>query len=265
VQVDQRYQDERKTGRGKTRRPIVHAKFQEGKHGAPVVESGLLQPGMAPQHRGDIVTAGEHLPRDLRIPGLIGPYQAKAIPPENGHQSIEQEKRGKNEKADGLQGVAQPRETIFQRLQTDGRPMKYSRRSQHCFFLNHRFCQGVGPRLHGLQQGHGYKEGCKKKRTRHIELRPQGYQIHRPGEWRTRCRMKHHEKRGRRLHSREERGSIRHRSAEILENPFRGHRQWAVQGATAGIFVTAAAKPLRDGGHVHSALAAQAEADAMVA
>jgi hypothetical protein len=30
-----------------------------------------------------------------------------------------------------------------------------------------------------LQQDHGYKEGCKKKEP-DIELRPQGYQIHRP-------------------------------------------------------------------------------------
>ena len=41
--------------------------------------------------------------------------------------------------------------------------------------------------------------------------------------------------------------------------------QWAVQGAAAGIFVTAAAKPLGDGGHVHPPLAAQAEADVVVA
>ncbi len=39
----------------------------------------------------------------------------------------------------------------------------------------------------------------------------------------------------------------------------------AVKGAAAGIFVTAAAKPLGDGGHVHSALAAQAEANAVSA
>src|ERR1700677_4693439 len=53
--------------------------------------------------------------------------------------------------------------------------------------------------------------------------------------------------------------------AEILENPLRGLRQRAVQGAAAGIFVTSAAKPLGDGGHVYSPLAAQAEADATVA
>ena len=48
VQIDQRDQDESETGRGKTRRPVVYAKLQEGKHGPPVVERGLLQPGMAP-------------------------------------------------------------------------------------------------------------------------------------------------------------------------------------------------------------------------
>ena len=53
--------------------------------------------------------------------------------------------------------------------------------------------------------------------------------------------------------------------AEILENLLRDQREWAVQGAAAGIFVTAPAKPLGNGGHVHSPLAAQAEADALVA
>src|SRR5271156_4240386 len=115
--------------------------------------------------------AGEHLPGDLRIPGLVGANQAKTISSEDRHQSIEQEKRGKNEKADGLQGVAQPGETRFQSLQTGVWPMKYSRRCQHCFFLSHRFCQAVRARLQGLQQDHGYKEGCKKKEP-DIELRP---------------------------------------------------------------------------------------------
>ena len=58
---------------------------------------------------------------------------------------------------------------------------------------------------------------------------------------------------------------IGHRAAETLENLLRGRREGALQGAAAGIFVTAAAKPLCDGGHVHSSLAAQAQTDAMVA
>jgi CDGSH-type Zn-finger protein len=57
----------------------------------------------------------------------------------------------------------------------------------------------------------------------------------------------------------------RHLTAEMRQDPLRGHRQRAVKGAAAGIFVTAAAKPLCDGGHVHLALAAQAEANAVVA
>ena len=48
VQIDQRDQDESEAGRRETRRPVVYAELEEGKHGPPVVESGLFQPGMAP-------------------------------------------------------------------------------------------------------------------------------------------------------------------------------------------------------------------------
>ena len=143
VQIDQRDQDERETGRGETRRPVVYAKLEEGKHGPPVVESGLLQPGMAPQNRGDVVMADEHLAGNLRIPGFVGANQSEPISAEDRHQSIEQEKGGKNEEADGFQGVVQTRETSFQRVQAGARPIKDSRRTQHCFFLSHRFCQVV--------------------------------------------------------------------------------------------------------------------------
>ena len=87
--------------------------------------------------------AGQHLAGDLRIPGLVGAYQSEPISAEDRHQSIEQEKRGKNEKADGFQSVVQARETSFQRIQAGARPIKDLRRTQHCFFLSHRFCQGV--------------------------------------------------------------------------------------------------------------------------
>src|ERR1700722_14148625 len=161
--------------------------------------------------------AAEHLAGDLRIPGLVGANQAKPISSEDRHQSIEQEKGGKYEKADGLQGVAQARETRFQRLQAGAWPMKYSRRCQHCFFLSHRFCQAVRPRLQGLQQDHGYKAGCEKKEP-DIELRPQGYQIHRPGREEDAPPDEAPRKKGSRAWSSWERGGTCHLCAEILEN-----------------------------------------------
>ncbi len=57
----------------------------------------------------------------------------------------------------------------------------------------------------------------------------------------------------------------RYLAAEIVQDLLCGRWQWAVQGAAAGAFVATAAKPLCDGGHVHPTLAAQTEADAVVA
>ena len=62
-----------------------------------------------------------------------------------------------------------------------------------------------------------------------------------------------------------DRGGGLHLAAEILQDALRGHREWAVQGAAAGIFMTAPAKSLGDAGHVHPPLAAQAEANVVIA
>ena len=113
--------------------------------------------------------AEEHLAGNLRVSGLVGAYQSKPISAEDRHQAIEQEKRGKDEKADRFQGVVQGRETGFQRTQTGARPSKNSRRTQHCVFLSHRFAR---------------------------YLRAQGYQIHRPAERMARRPMKQHENLG---------------------------------------------------------------------
>ena len=51
-----------------------------------------------------------------------------------------------------------------------------------------------------------------------------------------------------------------HLTAQMLQDPLRGHLEWTLKGAAAGIFVATAPKPLRDGSHVHPPLAAQAEA-----
>ena len=84
----------------------------------------------------------QHLPGNLRISWLVGAYQSEPISAEDWHQSVEQKEGGKNEEADGLQGFVQGRETDFQIIQGT-RAIHDSRRTQHCFFLNHRLCQVV--------------------------------------------------------------------------------------------------------------------------
>jgi hypothetical protein len=111
----------------------------------------------------------KHLAGNLRVPGLVGTYQPESVSAENRHQAIEQEKRGKHEKADRFQGVVQGRETSFQRAQTRARSSKDSRRTQHCVFLSHRFAR---------------------------YLRAQGYQIQRLAERMAHRPMKQHEKVG---------------------------------------------------------------------
>ena len=93
VQVDEHHQHEGEAGRGQARRPVVHAKFAEGEHGAPVVESRLFQPGMAPQDGRDVVAAREHLARDLRIARLVGADQAEPIAAKDRAPNRKREKR----------------------------------------------------------------------------------------------------------------------------------------------------------------------------
>jgi len=143
VEIDQRDQDKSETGRRKTRRPVVDTKLQKSKHGPPVIKRGLLQPGMAPEYGSHVVVPAQHLPGNLRIPWFVGADQSQPISAEDWHQSIEQKEGGKNEKADSLQGFVQGREASLQIVQSGARPIHHSRRTQHCFFLNHRLCQVV--------------------------------------------------------------------------------------------------------------------------
>ncbi len=98
MQINQGDQDESKTGGREPRRPVVDPELQKGEHGAPVVERGFFQPGMAPKNGSDVVVAEQHLAGNLRVAGLVGANQAEPIAAEDRHQSIEQEKRGENEK-----------------------------------------------------------------------------------------------------------------------------------------------------------------------
>ena len=79
-----------KRGRGQAGAPVVDAEILEDEHGAPVVEGGLLEPGMAVEIGGDAgaeavfegvgrVEADQHLVGDLRVTGLVGADQAEAV------------------------------------------------------------------------------------------------------------------------------------------------------------------------------------------
>ncbi len=154
----------------------------------------------------------------------------------------------KTKKADRFQRVVQGREPSFQSCQTSARPMDYLRRSHHCFFLSHRFCQAVTYRLTGATTS-------------------TGYQIQRPGESIARRPIAQHQ-------NASSSGSPRTQLHEPPRRPLShcgdpaGSAPWplegAIQRAAAGIFVTAAPKPLCDRGHVYPAFAAQAEAYTVV-
>ena len=223
--IDQRDQDESETGRGETRRPVVYPKLEEGKHRPPVIESGLFQPGMAPENGSDVVMAEKHLAGNLRVPGFVGANQSEPISAEDRHQSIEQEKRGKNEEADGLQGVVQAREPGFQRVQAGAWPMKDLRRSHHCFFLSHRFCQ-AGTTTERRLNKHRLSDSASRREDSAApdDAAPK----RRPAV---------------RVSATNSRNSAAAAIAQ-LRRYFRirsvADWEWAVQGAAAGIFVTAA-------------------------
>ena len=101
--------DEGEGGRGQARAPVVHAEVLKEKHGAPVVERGLLQPGMAVEIRRDAgaqpalervrrVEAHQHLVRDLGIARLVGAHQAQAVAAQQRRKPVSKEKDGEGEK-----------------------------------------------------------------------------------------------------------------------------------------------------------------------
>ena len=96
VQVNERHHDEGEGGRGQAGAPVVHAEVLKDEHGAPVVEGGLLKPGVAVEIGRDAgaqtwplrvcggVEADQHLVGDLRIAGLVGADQAESVAAQQG-------------------------------------------------------------------------------------------------------------------------------------------------------------------------------------
>ena len=109
VQVDERRHDEGESGGRQARAPVVDAEVLKQEHRAPVVERGLLQPGMAVEIGRDAgaqaalegvrrVEADQHLMRDLRIARLVGAHQAQAVAAQNRRKSIEKKEDGEGQK-----------------------------------------------------------------------------------------------------------------------------------------------------------------------
>ena len=105
MQVNERRHDEGKSGGGKTRAPVVHTEVLKEKHGAPIIECGLLQPGMAVEIRRDAgiqtalesmrgIEAHQHLVRDLGIARLVGSYQTQSVAAQDRGKTIKKEKNG---------------------------------------------------------------------------------------------------------------------------------------------------------------------------
>jgi hypothetical protein len=105
VEIDERHHNEGEAAGRKSGAPVVDAEFLKDKHGAPVVEGGLLEPGLAVEIGRDAgaepafegvgrIEADEHLVRDLRVPRLVGADQAETVAAEPGRDSIEDEEDG---------------------------------------------------------------------------------------------------------------------------------------------------------------------------
>src|SRR2546430_698565 len=109
MQIDEDNQRKRPRRRWQPSRPVRDSELLEEAHRSPVIQRGLLEPGLAIKDRGhrssseavigrlkirkpqtsrnhlclDLVAgvrmSREHLPRDLRVAWLIGPNQAELI------------------------------------------------------------------------------------------------------------------------------------------------------------------------------------------
>ena len=112
--------------------PVGDAELLEEAHGAPVVERGLLQPGLAVEDRRDgaadealvagvevfsaeavrhdprvdlvalVGVRGEHLAGDLRVTRFVGADEADLISAEDRDQAVEQKEAGDGDEDDEL-------------------------------------------------------------------------------------------------------------------------------------------------------------------
>ena len=100
-------------GRGQPGGPVVNAEVLEYEHRAPIVERGLLQPGVAVEIGSDAgaqpalqrlrrVEAVQHFMGDLGIAGFVGSDQAQASAAEDGRESISKKEDGEGEEKRGL-------------------------------------------------------------------------------------------------------------------------------------------------------------------
>jgi hypothetical protein len=113
VQVDKRRHDKGKGSGGKTGAPVVHTEVLKEKHGAPIIERRLLQPGTAVEIRRDAgvqaslqavrrIEVHQHFVRDLGIAGLVGSHQAHSVAAQDGSKTIKKEKDGEGKKNGGF-------------------------------------------------------------------------------------------------------------------------------------------------------------------
>ena len=122
VEEDEDDEREGAGGGGETGGPVGDAELLEEAHGAPVVEGGFFEPGLAVEDGGDgaageavegvadvleaeaarddlgvdgvagVGVRGEHLAGDLGVAGLVGADEAELIAAEDGDEAVEQER-----------------------------------------------------------------------------------------------------------------------------------------------------------------------------
>jgi hypothetical protein len=104
VQVDKADHNEGKSRRGEPGAPVMDPEILKQKHRSPVVESGLLQPGVAVEIGGNAgaetvrqilgdVEPVQHLVRDLGVAGLVSSHQSQTVAAQYGCEAVNEEER----------------------------------------------------------------------------------------------------------------------------------------------------------------------------
>ena len=134
VEVDEDDEGERSGGGGEAGGPVGDAELLEEAHGAPVVEGGLFEPGLAVEDGGDgsadeavvgvaeggegeaagndlgvdfvagVGVGGEHLAGDLGVAGLVCADEAELVASEEGNEAVEEEEAGDGAEDEDLAG-----------------------------------------------------------------------------------------------------------------------------------------------------------------